>query len=454
MQQKQEMKSLSVSNKNDTTSKGRYKMVTNNNSTPSTNKHSISGSVRDKWISSIVLLVLVIVGAILRRSNFFSDVSSTSTPSNIPMPTTWTLPPNDVIYPIIASNTASLSASQTKAMVLKSLSMGITNIDVHLGGSERDGVAEVLKLDSVSRCDLFLVTKIDKPPADMIDPLQAADLVRDTIKKEWPLLGVEYVDVLLLKDSASCDVMQAQWAVLEELLAEGKTRALGTYNYCQFSLDCILETATTPPALNYIMRHVGMGPDDNPGLASYGEARGIRTVMYGTLGEPVALEELLTNPTLKSIAQTHERSVEEVALRWNLQSGYAISNRPTADYAPDNTPYMAVCPTTTTTTSSSDSTDDDAYKGEVGDCGVALMGMRDVVQWKLSRQEMAQLDEIRLDITYSQSPTYYSSTGCPNSFGVVDHPTKSSCRGLVNDDDYVLLVRKIKLSQFLFLMNV
>eukprot|EP00751_Fragilariopsis_kerguelensis_P017194 CAMPEP_0170845070 /NCGR_PEP_ID=MMETSP0734-20130129/7344_1 /TAXON_ID=186038 /ORGANISM="Fragilariopsis kerguelensis, Strain L26-C5" /LENGTH=337 /DNA_ID=CAMNT_0011213779 /DNA_START=146 /DNA_END=1160 /DNA_ORIENTATION=+ len=330
-------------------------------------------------------------------------------------------PPNDVIYPIIASNTASLSATQTTAMVLKSLSLGITNIDVHLGGSEREGVAAVLKV--VPRSDLFLVTKIDKPPADMIDPQQAANLVRQTVATEWPLLGVDTVDVLLLKDSPSCPVMQAQWAVLEELLARGKTRALGTYNYCQFSLECLLATAKTPPALNYIMRHVGMGPDAT-GLAHFGEARGIRTVLYGTLGEPVALEELLRNPVLHSIAQAHKRSVEEVALQWNLQAGYAISNRPTADYAPDNTPTMAVCPTTTAGA-------DEEEEGGNGDCSVALLGMTEVMQWELTRQEMAQLDEIRLE-AYPQAPTYYSSTGCPNSFGVVDHPTQSSC-GLVED---------------------
>mmetsp|Transcript_16779 Transcript_16779/g.18783 ORF Transcript_16779/g.18783 Transcript_16779/m.18783 type:complete len:158 (-) Transcript_16779:252-725(-) len=70
-------------------------------------------------------------------------------------------------------------------------------------------------------------------------------------------------------------------------------------------------------------------------------------------------------------------------------------------------------------------------EGGNGDCSVALLGMTEVMQWELTRQEMAQLDEIRLE-AYPQAPTYYSSTGCPNSFGVVDHPTQSSC-GLVED---------------------
>ena len=32
--------------------------------------------------------------------------------------------------------------------------------------------------------------------------------------------------------------------------------------------------------------------------------------------------------------------------------------------------------------------------------------------------------------TYLQSPTYYSSIGCPESFGVVDYPKESSCRSV------------------------
>eukprot|EP00555_Chaetoceros_dichaeta_P006667 CAMPEP_0198265476 /NCGR_PEP_ID=MMETSP1447-20131203/22714_1 /TAXON_ID=420782 /ORGANISM="Chaetoceros dichaeta, Strain CCMP1751" /LENGTH=56 /DNA_ID=CAMNT_0043954993 /DNA_START=201 /DNA_END=367 /DNA_ORIENTATION=+ len=56
------------------------------------------------------------------------------------------------------------------------------------------------------------------------------------------------------------------------------------------------------------MQDVGMGTDDTD-LIQYGEARGIRTVAYGILAEPVALEGLLTSPVLKSIVEAHERSV-------------------------------------------------------------------------------------------------------------------------------------------------
>lgn len=377
---------------------------------------SSDGPTRAKCAATTFLIVLVVcsVLVILSPASVSESVRRhhdmwTTRPApgvNVARVPTWLLPEYGMEYPTVAANTAALSAEQTEAMVLRALSLGITNIDVHLGGSEREGLSAALR--RVDREEVFIVTKIDRPPANTTDPAAAAQLVRDTVAREWPLLGVDAVDVLLLKDSASCPVMQSQWAALEGLLAEGKARALGTYNYCQSALKCLLATAETPPAFNYIMRHVGMGPDSTS-LIQYGEARGIRTVTYGTLGEPVALPELLTHPVLMDIAARHGRSVEEVALRWNLQAGFAVSNRPSADYAPANAPFGMVCP------------------GPGGDCDAGLQGMQEAFTWELTRADMARLDEVRID-QWSQSPTYYGSAGCESSFEAVEHPIASSCR--------------------------
>ena len=313
---------------------------------------------------------------------------------------TWTLP-GGVEYPLLAINTADLSVEAVDRAVRLAWSHGLRSVDFHLG-DEREGLSRALA--AIPRQDLFLTTKLDKPPANMTDPLAAAALARRTLDDELGALGVASVDMLLLKDSATCEVMQAQWAVLEEMLAAGRARALGTYNYCEFSLSCLLANATTPPAVNYLMRHVGMGADAT-GIIAFGAAHGIRTAAYGTLGEPVALPELLSSPTLGEIADAHGRSVEEVALRWNFQAGFAISSRITADYAPDNAPPHGFC---------------------TEDCGAAIAAMAQVDDWALTQAEVAQLDALRLE-QYPQSPTYYSSTGCANSFGVSDHPTASAC---------------------------
>lgn len=292
--------------------------------------------------------------------------------------------------------------------------LGITAVDFHLGTSpngerERTGVANGVRSLwnkwGVHRDDLFLITKLDKPPANMTDPSEAASLAQDTLDSEFDAMGLDSVDLLLLKDSATCAVVQAQWAVLESALAAGRAKGLGVYNFCEATLACLLSSAIVPPKVNFIMNHVGMGYNATA-IKYYGIAYGIATVAYGTLGEPIALPQLLSQPTIIEIATNHTRTVEEVALQWNVQHGYGISNRITADYAPDNTPN-----------GTSHCTED---------CRAALTAMSELHKWSLTPAEMAQLDMIRFDAP-SQSSTYYSSTACAHSFGVSEHPTVSAC---------------------------
>ena len=62
------------------------------------------------------------------------------------------------------------------------------------------------------------------------------------------------------------------------------------------------------------------------------------------------------------------------------------------------------------------------------DCVVTLTAMSQAFDWQLTAGEMAQIDALRFD-KVPQSPTYYSSKGCPGSFGatVALAPTESSC---------------------------
>jgi len=315
----------------------------------------------------------------------------------------WSLP-GGVSYPLIAVNTASLPPATIDGALHYAVTQGITNVDFHLG-SEREGVA--LTVRSLGRAALFLTTKINPPPPNLTDASAAAELVRQSVATELNMsaLGSDYVDLLLLKDSPSCDVMRAQWAVVEELLAQGKTRAVGVYNFCEFSLRCILATATVKPALNFLMRHVGMGPDPT-GIIAFSAAHGIRTTAYGMLGEPTALVELLKDPTLLAIAAAHGKSPAAVALRWNLQAGFATSNRPTANY--NNVASQASC---------------------TDNCSVALGEMAAEFSWALSAAEMLSLDGVRFTEP-PQAPTYYASSGClghSGTFANVSKPNASAC---------------------------
>ena len=104
----------------------------------------------------------------------------------------------------------------------------------------------------ISYAEPALNTKIRKPPPGT-SAQDAAERARTQIQEDFKALGVDQVDMLMLRDSPDCDVMQAQWAVLEDALASGKTKSLGVINYCQKSLSCLLETAKVKPDIHYYM---------------------------------------------------------------------------------------------------------------------------------------------------------------------------------------------------------
>jgi len=290
--------------------------------------------------------------------------------------------------PTLALNTVGLSVEDTVRAVRLARESGITHVDFH-PGNERDGVARVIAMDG--RDGLFLNTKIRKAPPGT-SPAEAAEAARKQIDEDLKALNVDSVDMLMLRDSPDCDVIQAQWAVLEEARAQGKTRSLGVINFCQSALECLLQSATVKPALNYCMLHVGMGPDAH-GLRSFGEAQGIRFFAYGAVGEPGPEEELLSSPLLARIgnAQKPKREPAEVALRWVLQSGAAVSVRPTTDFGPGT----GIC-------------------AEGAKCSAGIAARAASVSWRLSQAQMAQLDALT---SPDANPTLFSSAGCPGSWG-------------------------------------
>jgi len=61
----------------------------------------------------------------------------------------------------------------------------------------------------VSVQSMFLTTKINKAPPGT-SPARAAAMVREQIAEDFAALGVNSVDMLMLRDSPDCNVIQAQ----------------------------------------------------------------------------------------------------------------------------------------------------------------------------------------------------------------------------------------------------
>jgi len=339
---------------------------------------------RSLLLGSGVAATVGAVSALTRSPAQAATTTTAAATTTAPIPQ-WTLR-GGVKMPVLAINTVGLSADETEHAVSLALQYGITHIDFH-PGKERDGVAKYLA--SNKRSDLFLNTKIRKAPPGT-SPKEAADRARNQIAEDLAALNVPNVDMLMLRDSPDAEVIQSQWAVLEDALEKGQTKSIGVVNYCQFSLQSVLQTAKVKPALNYYLNHVGMGLDPK-GLRSYGESRGIKTFAYGAVGEPGPNPELLEKFSIGQIAKSHGVSPEAVALRWVLQTGAAASVRPTLQFGLGT----SVCST-------------DNKKCEDG-----VKARAASFSWQLTKAEMTELNSLT---SPNDNPTLFASAGCPDSF--------------------------------------
>lgn len=312
-----------------------------------------------------------------------TDVRSNSNHNNDNYIPCWALERN-VQFPTLALNTVGLSTEETYTALNYATREGITHIDFH-PGKERDGVAQYIS--QYGRTNLFLNTKIRKAPPGTT-PEDAAEQTKEQIKEDLKALNVDHVDMLMLRDSPDEKVIQAQWAVLEQAMRSGQTRSIGVINFCEKALGCVLKTAKIKPAVNYHMLHVGMGKDAH-GLRTFQESKGIRTFAYGAIGEPGPNQDLLSSPILKRIAESHGKSIEEVALRWVTQGGAAVSVRPTSNFD------LGVS----------------SCNGDV--CQNGIKARASSFSWSLSDAEMNELNQMT---SPDDNPTLFSSSGCPGAF--------------------------------------
>ena len=127
-------------------------------------------------------------------------------------------------FPTLALNTAGLTEDGAELAFRNALAAGISHVDFH-PGIERDGVARVLP--SVSRKSVFLNTKIPtKWEKGWASPSEAAASVSRFLDENLAILGTDYVDMLMLRDSTEPAVMQAMWAEMEKAKADGCVSAV------------------------------------------------------------------------------------------------------------------------------------------------------------------------------------------------------------------------------------
>ena len=154
---------------------------------------------------------------------------------------------NGVEMPVIGLGVYQSEPEETAQAVEAALRAGYRLIDTAAAyGNERE-VGQGLRDSGVPRDEVFLETKVWINDYGYEETLHAFD-------KAAGKLGVEQLDLLILHQALEGEferTIQAYMA-LEQLLADGKVRAIGVSNFEVRHLEELMQRTTAVPAVNQI----------------------------------------------------------------------------------------------------------------------------------------------------------------------------------------------------------
>lgn len=177
-----------------------------------------------------------------------------------------------------------------------------------------DGVRAGLASTGLAREDVFVTSKLWNSERGYDSTLAAFDATMER-------LGFDYLDLYLIHWPAAPhqfdnweELNADTWRAFEHLYEAGRVRAIGVSNFKPSHLEPLLASANVAPMVNQIEYHIGFDQSETQELC---DANGIVVEAWSPLGQG----RLLDQPIMKEVAERHDVTPAQVAIRWCLQRG-------------------------------------------------------------------------------------------------------------------------------------
>jgi 2,5-diketo-D-gluconate reductase A len=214
---------------------------------------------------------------------------------------------NGVAMPALGLGTSPLSDLNTEAIVEAALRTGYRLIDTAENYRNEGGVGRAVRSSGLDRDDVFVTTKFNRR-------WHGAGEAQQACANSLERLGLDRIDLLLIHwPNPKQDRYVDAWKGMQELLADGRVRAIGVSNFKPSHLDRLIDETGFAPHVNQIQLDPRIG---RAAERAYHAEHGIVTESWSPLS---ASGDLLDEPVLAEIGEAHGRSPAQVVLRWHVQ---------------------------------------------------------------------------------------------------------------------------------------
>jgi 2,5-diketo-D-gluconate reductase A len=202
---------------------------------------------------------------------------------------------------------------ETEEAVTTALEAGYRHIDTAQGYGNEKEVGQAIARSSLPRSDVYVTTKLGNGAHRPDDARRAFD---ESLKA----LGSDYVDLFLihwpLPTRYDGDYVST-WQTLEEFYREGRARSVGVSNFQPHHLRRLHQECEITPAVNQIEVSPYLIQDDVRGFCAEHQI----TIEAWS---PIARGNVLTDPTVVTIAEKVGKTPAQVVLRWHIQRGDVV----------------------------------------------------------------------------------------------------------------------------------
>ncbi|KAH9923661.1 Aldo/keto reductase [Fomitopsis serialis] len=207
-------------------------------------------------------------------------------------------------------------------MVKLALDLGYRHIDTAENYGNEQSVGKALRESGVPRHDVFLTTKLDQSDHGRVEQAFETSLTKlgvdhvDLYLMHWPMAYGESGDTLQPEESPT---FVETWLEMEQLLADGRAKAIGVSNFNVKTLTKLLAHASVVPAVNQVELHPCLPQHE---LLNFCNERGILLTAYSPIGKA----KFADDPAITAIAAAHGPGVTgaRILLSWGVQRGTAV----------------------------------------------------------------------------------------------------------------------------------